>query len=650
MSEPKSGVNSTAEMQKPGDVSLPSSDAQLAELMNQEKGVFKYSAEDFFRKPEKTAYQLSPDGQYFSFKGLHGRRQNIFVQKIGSDEKPLQLTHETERDIQGYFWANSNRIIYLKDQGGDENYSLYAINKDGTHPKDLTPYDGVKIQIIDDLKDIEDELIIGMNKNNPQLFEPYRLNILTGAIELLAKNDNPVEPISFWMTDHEGKLRIAGKVKDGVNHTLMYRDSEEEGFREIITTNFREEINPLFFEFDNGSSVFVSTNAGRDKAVITRFDMQTGEETGEIIFEHPEVDVQSLNYSRKRKVLTSVVYNTDLRHRKFFDQETAEIYQFLEDALGDYEVFITSINKEEDKMMVRTFSDRSLGAYYFFDKNTKVLKKIAEISPWLNEADMAPMKPIKYTSRDGLTINGYLTLPVGVEAKELPVVVNPHGGPWHRDVWGFNPEVQLLANRGYAVLQMNFRGSTGFGRKFWESSFKQWGKKMQDDITDGVQYLINEGIADKDYIAIYGGSYGGYATLAGLTFTPDLYACGIDYVGVSNLFSFLNTIPPYWKPYLDMMYEMVGHPERDKEHFEEASPVFHVDKIKAPLFVIQGANDPRVNIDESDQIVRSLRKRNMDVPYMVKYNEGHGFDNEENRFEVYRAMVGFLSKYLKGKA
>ena len=259
---------------------------------------------------------------------------------------------------------------------------------------------------------------------------------------------------------------------------------------------------------------------------------------------------------------------------------------------------------------------------------------------------MAPMRPVAYQSRDGWTIHGYLTLPQYKAAEALPIIINPHGGPWVRDSWGYNPEVQLLASCGYGVLQINFRSSPGYGRAFWEAGFKEWGRNMQHDITDGVQWLIQEGIADPKRIAIYGGSYGGYATLAGITFTPELYACAIDYVGVSNLFTFMNTIPPYWKPYLDMLYTMVGHPEEDEEQMRAASPVFHVDKIQAPLFVAQGANDPRVNIDESDQIVRQLRERGIEVPYLVKYNEGHGFQNEENRFEFYRTMLGFLGKYL----
>ncbi len=629
----------------PGDPSLPTSSEELMKLIDEAKGDFKYSVEDFFRNPEKTRYQLSPDGTHFSYMAPYERRQNVFIQKIGED-KALRITGETDRDIAGYFWANDNRILFIKDSGGDENFQLYAVNKDGSDAKDLTPFEGVRIQIIDQLEDIDDEVIIGMNKNNKQLFEPYRLNIITGDLKQLAKNDNPEEPLDSWMTDHDGKLRIASKVI-GTNTTLMYRETEEQPFRDVLTTDFREGVSPLFFDFDNGNIVYVSSNLNRDKNVIIRFDMSAGKEVGKPIFAHPEVDVSSLSFSRKRKVLTTISFNTDRHNWHFLDKEREAIQKRLEKELGEYEVFITSMNKAEDKFMIRTYSDRSLGAYYFYDKNTDKLEKIVDVSPWIDENDMAEMKSIKYKSRDGLTINGYLTLPKVASTKNLPVVINPHGGPWYRDTWGFNPEIQLLASRGYAVLQMNFRGSTGYGREFWEKSFGQWGKTMQDDITDGVKWLIDQGIADPERIAIYGGSYGGYATLAGVTYTPDLYACAVDYVGVSNLFTFMNTIPPYWKPYLEMMYEMVGDPEADSLAMAAASPALHTDKIKTPLFVIQGANDPRVNIDESDQIVRSLRDRGVEVPYLVKYNEGHGFHNEENRFESYKAMIGFFAKHLK---
>ncbi|MCB0596964.1 MAG: S9 family peptidase [Lewinellaceae bacterium] len=630
----------------PGDPSLPSSKEVLEGLMELGKGNSKYTVEDFFRTPEKVAFQLSPGGDYLAYLGPYERRQNIFVQKVG-ENNAVRITHETERDIGGYFWSSDQRLVYVKDSGGDENFQLFAVDRDGSNGRDLTPFEGVKIQIIDDLEDNEDELIIGMNKNNPMLFEPYRINIRTGEYTQIAENNDPAEPITGWMTDHDGKLRIAIKTIAGVDHSLLYRDSEEDNFRTVITTNFKESMEPIFFEFDNSSVVYAVTNIGRDRSEIVKFDMAAGKETGEVLFSHPEVDAGSLAHSRKRKVVTGAIYTTWKREIKFFDEERRKLQEYLEKELPGYEVVLTSSNKNEDKFMVRTYSDRSLGAYYYYDQPAGKLEKIIEVSPWLDEQDMASMKPVQYTSRDGLAIHGYLTLPGGKASAGLPVVVNPHGGPWVRDSWGYNPEVQLLASHGYAVLQVNYRGSTGYGRDFWQKGFKQWGRAMQDDITDGVNWLVREGIADPKRIAIYGASYGGYATLAGIAFTPELYACGVDYVGVSNLFTFMNTIPPYWKPYLEMLYEMVGHPEEDKELLEASSPVFHIGRIQAPLFVVQGANDPRVNIDESDQIVRSLRSRGIDVPYMVKYNEGHGFSNEENRFEFYKAMLGFLEKHMK---
>lgn len=614
---------------------------QIAQLVALDEG--SIPVEDFFQNPERTAYKISPDGEYISYLGPYETRLNVFVQKIGSDEVK-RVTNQTERDIIAYFWANDNRLVYLQDKAGDENHHIYVAGRDGTGEKDLTPFDGVKAMVIDDLEDMEDEMIVGLNKRNPQLFEPYRLNLETGELTLLAENTDPVSPISSWITDHDGKIRAAVQISGGVNANLLYRDTEDDEFKTVISTNFKETLNPLFFTFDN-KNLYVLSNLGRDKDAVAIFDVNTGKEL-ELIYENPDYDVSGLSYSRKRKALTTVSYTSWKGERKTLDDETGKIYDRLNRDLGKYEVVITGKNKNEDKFIVRTYSDRSLGAYYLYDMTTDELTKLADVNSNLKEEDMAEIKPITYQSRDGLTIHGYLTIPPGVEAKNLPVVVNPHGGPWHRDSWGFNPQTQLLANRGYAVFQMNFRGSTGYGRKFWESSFKQWGQTMQDDITDGVQWLIDEGIADPDRIATYGGSYGGYATLAGITFTPDLYACAVDYVGVSNLFTFLKTIPPYWKPYLDMMYEMVGHPEGDSVMMAAASPVYHVDKIKVPLLIVQGAKDPRVNIDESDQMVKALREKGINVPYLVKENEGHGFMNEENRFEFYKAMSGFLRKHI----
>ena len=640
-------MDQTAETktQLPGNPDLPSPQLEILKLIESQIEGHKYSIEDFFRLPDKSRYQLSPDGKFFSYLGPYERRLNLFIQE-STGKKARRITSVKDRDIAWYFWKSNSRLVFAKDDAGDENFHLYAVDIDGENLQELTPFKDVRIDLIDDLEDFEDEIIIAMNKNNPQLFEPYRLNIRTGELLQIAENANPLEPIDSWMTDHDGKLRIASKVVGGTNTTLLYRESEDQQFREILTTDFREGVSPVFFDFENPDLVYASSNLNRDKRVIVKLNMKTGEEAGEPIFSHSDVDVSNIGYSRKRKVPTAITYVTGKRHLHFLDEQTRQIFQRLEKDLEGYEIVIVADNKEEDKFIIRTYSDRSLGAYYFFNKQADILTKISDVSPWLDENDMSPMNPVQYKTRDGLTINGYLTLPVNVEHRILPIVINPHGGPWVRDTWGYNSEVQLLASRGYAVLQMNYRGSTGYGREFWEVSFKQWGKTMQDDITDGVFWLIEQGIADPDRVAIYGGSYGGYATLAGVAFTLDLYACAIDYVGVSNLFTFMNTIPPYWKPYLDMMYEMVGNPEKDKDALYEASPIFHIDKIKTPLFVVQGANDPRVNIDESDQIVSALREHGVDVVYMVKYDEGHGFHNEENRFEFYKAMLGFLDKYL----
>ncbi|MBY5959713.1 S9 family peptidase [Membranicola marinus] len=628
----------------PGKPELVSAPEVLQQIIDQDQGEYKYSVEDFFRTPEQTAFSISPDGLHLAFFSPYKRRKNIFIREISSGET-MRITEETERDIGGFFWANSKRILYVKDDGGDENFRLYGINHDGSEHQDLTPYQDVTVQLIDDLEDDEDEVIIGMNKDNPELFDPYRLNVHSGELTQLAKN-NPAAPVTHWMTDHDGRLRIAMRTEGGTNTVVMYRDQEEDDFRDVITTDFTEEINPVFFDFETPHVVYALSNLDRDKKVLIRFDMHTGKETGDVIFERNDVDLSGVSYSRKRKVLAAASFVTDRIHRHFFDQHLANIYDYLKKQLPGKEIALTSVDLDEENYILRTYSDRSLGTYYHFKVTGQALTKITDISPWIDEDDMRPMEAVSYTSRDGLTIHGYLTLPDSNTDGPYPIIVNPHGGPWVRDTWGYNPEVQLLASRGYGVFQMNYRGSTGYGKDFWRSSFKQWGRKMQDDITDGVHWLINEKIADPKRVAIYGGSYGGYATLAGVTFTPDLYCCAIDYVGVSNLFTFMTTIPPYWKPLLDMMYAMVGNPELDEEEMRAASPIFHVDKIKTPLLVIQGANDPRVNIDEADQIVEQLRNKGVNVPYMVKYDEGHGFRNEENRFEVYRVILGFLARYL----
>ena len=612
--------------------------------MNLINSVKEIPLEDFFRNPEMSSFQLSPNGKYISYMKPWedgNRMMNVYIREIDSDNE-IRLTSASERSLYGYGWLNDERIAYVQDKGGDQNIHIYAVNIDGKNNIDLTPFENIQARITDNLEDDPNFILVAINKRNARIHDVYRLNVNSGEMQMIAENPGN---ISGWMTDNDGKLRIA-TTSDGVNSSLLYRESESDEFKSILTTNFKESVSPLYFTFDN-KELYVSSNRGRDKSAIFKFDLNQAKEY-ELIFENDEVDVYGLMRSKKRKKITGVSYTTDKRQTHFFDEWRESLQKKLESKLEGFEVALTDFSKDETKAIVITYSDRSRGTYYYYDIKQDNLIKLADLSPWLNEKDMAFMTPISYKSRDGLTIPGYLTLPLNYKKNEkIPVIVNPHGGPWARDNWGFDSQVQFLANRGYAVLQMNFRGSVGYGRDFWEASFKQWGKTMQDDITDGVNWLIDEGIADPDRIGIYGASYGGYATLAGLAFTPDLYACGVDYVGVSNIFTLLETLPPYWELGRQMMYEMIGNPETEEELLRAASPLFHIDKIKAPLFVAQGANDPRVKQAESDQIVNALKLKGIDVPYMLKEDEGHGFYNESNQFDFYREMITFLNKHLK---
>ncbi len=593
---------------------------------------------DFFRNPERTAFQVSPDGSRISFLQPYQSRMNLFVPPRAGGAA-VRVTSETERDISGYFWKGASRIVYRKDFCGDENFHIVAVDADGANLVDLTPFEKVRANIIDDRVDHDDEIIIEMNKRDPEVFDVYRVDLDTKQLTLIAENPGNV---TGWITDHTGCIRIA-LVTDGVNGSILHRTDAGAPFATVITTDFKEAIEPLGFDADN-KLLFATSNIGRDKTAVVRIDPATAEEES-VIFEHPEVDVSDLGWSPRRKVITDVQFVTSKRRREIFDAETETVYADLQRQLPGYEIDLKSRNREETIFVVAAWSDRLQGIRYLYDATSKTLTKLAELAPWLHEGELAEMKPITYRARDGLTIHGYLTLPQG-GGKNLPLVVNPHGGPWVRDVWGYNPEVQFLANRGYAVLQMNFRGSTGYGRAFWQAGFKQWGRKMQDDVTDGVRYAIAQGIADPKRVCIYGGSYGGYSALAGLVFTPDLYACGIDYVGISNLLTFLKTIPPYWKARLDMYYEMVGNPDTEKEFLAAVSPALHADKIRVPLLIAQGAQDPRVNIDESNQMVAALKRHGIAVEYLVKDNEGHFFTNEENRLEFYEAVEKFLQKHL----
>ncbi|WP_422348903.1 S9 family peptidase [Flagellimonas sp.] len=644
------GFTSLAQ-EKPGNPELATSDAELLSLAALDQGDYRYTVEDYFANPKAFTFRFSPDGKYLSYRESdENGKQHIFVKNIATGETQMAI-EEKEELVRGYGWLNNSRLYYSMDQGGDENYHIYAVDLDGSNLKDLTPFDGVRAQFTELLREDKEHIIVSMNKNNPQVFEPYLVNLNTGESKQLYTNDDPQNPIFGYSFDKDGNLKGFTRIRDGVEQDLYYEDGNG-GYKILKQLNWKDNFVILDFNYatPNPDDAYVLSNLDSDKAEIVLYDLKE-DKSLETVFVNDMYDVQSMGLSRTRNYeIDYFSYEGEKSIVVPISEPYKKLAAKMKSELPGKQFRVLDETEDENLYMVYVDSDRLYGVYYAYDVAKNELKELYNTMPQLKEEDMSEMRPITFTSRDGITLHGYITLPKATLAGEkVPVIVNPHGGPQGiRDSWGFNPEAQLFASRGYATLQVNFRISGGYGRAFLESGFKQIGRKAMDDVEDGLQYVIDQGWVDGDRAAIYGGSHGGYAVLRGLTKTPDLYACGVDYVGVSNLFTFMKTIPPYWKPYLKIIKEIwydEDNPE-EKVIMEEVSPVYQMDKINKPLFVVQGANDPRVNIDESDQIVSGLREKGYDVPYMVKYDEGHGFGKEENRLELYKAMMGFYAKHL----
>ncbi|MDR1652148.1 MAG: S9 family peptidase [Prevotellaceae bacterium] len=642
------------EAKLPGNTALVTPDADLTKLAALDKGDYKYRVEDYFSRPKASSFQLSPDGKYMSYmeKEDGSTKRHVYVKNIATGEVK-RVIEEKDELIRGYFWVNETRLIYMMDKGGNENYHIYAVNLDGTNNIDLTPFENVKSGILNILKEQKDYMIIQMNKNNPQLFEPYKLNIVTGELTQLYENKDAANSIQGYDFDKEGNLRAYYKMVNGVEMELFYKDLKTNEFYSVYRGKWYEGFSIVGFDYSgkNPDYAYVATNVNSDKARIVIYDFKN-KKIVEEVFTNPDYDISGFSRSRKRN------YEIDYFGYEGEKQVIVPVSKFYKDLHARMEkefagkqFSVADHDDDENTFLIVVQSDKLYGTYYQYDNKTKKFTLLYDLMPQLKENDMADMRPITFKSRDGLTIHGYITLPqAALEGKKVPLVVNPHGGPQGvRDSWGFNPETQLFASRGYATLQVNFRISGGYGTEFLKAGFKQVGRKCMDDVEDGIKYVIEQGWVDADKIAIYGGSHGGYATLMGLIKTPNLYACGVDYVGVSNIFTFMKSIPEYWKPYLDMLKEIWYDTENAEEAAiaKEVSPAYQIDKIKSPLFVVQGANDPRVNINESDQIVEQLRAKGVNVPYMVKYNEGHGYAHEENRIEFYKYMLGFLAENLK---
>jgi dipeptidyl aminopeptidase/acylaminoacyl peptidase len=640
----------TTDKKLPGDPTLVSSKATIEKLISYDKGNFKYKVEDYFARPKASQFKISPDGLYLSYKEKDKDSKNhVYVKDLKSGKITKALVEKDDL-IRSYGWLDKKRLFYTQDKGGNENIHLYAADIDGKNLKDLTPYEGITLGSVRLIKDTE-FVIVTMNKNNKQIFEPYKINFNTGEITQLYENKDVKSPIDDYLFDRQGNLRGYTILENGLTTKLFYKDLQTGKFNLVKATDWKDTFSVIGFNDNskNKDEVYLVTNLGSDKSRIVLYDLKKNAIIKEV-YSNPTFDVSSITQAGKSRnyeldyISYNGIKNETIPVSKFYK----EIHDKLTSEFGDKQFGIASSDDKNEKLLVVVDSDKLYGKYYEYDTKTKTTKLLFDLMPQLKEEDMAEMRPIQFKSRDGLTIHGYITLPkAALKGEKVPLIVNPHGGPQGiRDDWGFNPETQLFASRGYATLQVNFRISGGYGKEFQTSGYKQIGRKAMDDVEDGVKYAIEQGWIDKNKVAIYGGSHGGYATLMGLIKTPDLYSCGVDYVGVSNIFTFFDSFPEYWKPYKEMVKQIwydLDNPEEAKIA-KEVSPVFQIDKIKKPLFVVQGANDPRVNINESDQIVKALRSKGFEVPYMVKYDEGHGFGKEPNRIEFYKSMLGFFAE------
>ncbi|RQD60648.1 MAG: S9 family peptidase [Desulfonatronovibrio sp. MSAO_Bac4] len=612
----------------------------------------------FFDDADIDGARLSPDGKSIMFRQRYNGVMNIWVKSIGEPFEMARPMTADSRPVHGFFWSRDSRLIlYVQDQDGDENYNLFAVNpahepdpETGVPaPKIITEYQDVQTRIFSVPREDHEHIIIGINERDPSLHDAYRVNLNTGERELIFEN---TQNITGWTFDDYGKLRfVSRQTPDGGSEILRV---EEDELQQVYQVAFGESAWITRFCEDN-ERVYMVTNKGDDVDLsrLVIFDPETGRK--ELVQKDPkgEVDFGGAIFSELTHELLATFYVGDKARIYFHDEQFKEDYEQIRSQITEGDIHFRSRSDDENTWLIVVSRDIDSGSVYTFDRNTQEVDLLYRSRPDLPSDHLAFMEPIRYKSRDGLSIPAYLTLPRGPEPENLALVVLPHGGPWVRDTWGYDPQVQFLANRGYAVLQPNFRGSSGFGKSFLNAGNKEWGTGyMQHDITAGVKYLIDKGIADPERVAIYGASYGGFAALSGLTFTPDLYAAGISNVGPSNIITLIESVPPYWLPVIRTFHLRVGDPDdpEDRARLKEQSPLFSADQIKAPLLVVQGANDPRVIQRESDQIVEVLREKGRQVHYLVAPDEGHGFTARENRLALFVKMERFFSRYLGGRS
>lgn len=605
--------------------------------------------EDFFRDPAFDEIKVSPDGSKVAALSTWKEHRNLYVIDLQT-KVPRMLTGYATMNVANVRWVGNDRLIFTGTEDGFLTGGLFAIDADGRHARTLgksvrqSQANGPSVyrhtEFIGYFGLSTEEILVTSNER--RLFDPdvYRLNVRTAVKKAVATNPGGIRD---WIVDPQGHVR-AGLGEKGRERFIIYRDTAEGAWREVLRQDFAGgTITPLAFE-KSGRRLYVATNVGRNTAALALFDPATGQVTEEL-FSHDVYDVEDVRLSRVDGSLLAVVCPTERGGTVWLEPNLKKVQALVDRELPDTLNILASRSDDHTWIVIFACSDRDPGTFYLLNARELTMEKLVSRCDWIEPSRMAEMRPITYRARDGLVIHGYLTLPPGREPRNLPLIVNPHGGPWVRDYWGFNPEVQFLASRGYAVLQMNFGGSTGYGRKHLEAGFGQWGLAMQDDITDGVRWAIAEGLADPERIAIYGASYGGYATMAGLAFTPELYRCGVNYVGVTDVSLLLATIPQAWESMREELEVRMGSSKEDRERLEATSPLRNADKIRAPVFFAYGEQDERVDLKHGTRLINRLRDQGVPVEVMIRGDEGHGYARFENQVAFYRKLEAFLAKY-----
>lgn len=577
---------------------------------------------------------------------------NVWVGPVGQPDKAKPVTNDTYRGIRSYFWAYTNEhILFLQDLNGDENWRIYSVNLSSGKTKDLTPFEGVQSQIQATSPKFPLECIIGMNRRDPEWHDLFRLNIETGNLNLIQENTR----FSGFEVDDDFKVRLASNMtQDG--DIEIFKPGEDGTWKLFMKIKMEDAISARFAGFNKtNEEIYLVDSSDRNTAALYTLDLNSGWKS--LAAEDARSDFNGAMIHPTEKNLLAVAFYYDKLQWKIIEPSIAEDMEYLAN-LESGEVRVVSSSLDFKIWIVAYTVDNGPTRYYYYDRSKKQAEFLFTDREKLDDMPLSRRIPVVITSRDGLDLLSYYTLPLGSDAdddglpdKPLPMVLNVHGGPWSRDFWGLDATHQWLANRGYAVLSVNFRGSTGFGKNFTNAGDLEWGRKMQDDLIDAVNWSIDQGIADPERIAIMGGSYGGYAVLAGLSLSPQLFACGVDIVGPSNLITLLQSVPPYWKPEIEQWTKRVGdyRTEEGRKLLQDRSPLNYAHRIERPLLIGQGANDPRVKQNESDQIVKAMQENGLPVTYVLYADEGHGFARPENRLSFYAIAEAFLAEYLGGR-